>query len=105
MSELRQRQADLKAAIQSTLYVPLRDRLTLQRIEQELLSPKHSSVRMPTMASPTTLQERRRKLVRDRDYLRALHTAGEHWRKSDIAELEAIEAELAQIDAQQAAKQ
>jgi hypothetical protein len=57
------------------------------------------------MAKPTTLAERRRKLVRDRDYLRATHLAGEHWSKAEIAELEAIEAELAQIDAQQAAKQ
>ena len=53
------------------------------------------------MANPTTQQERRRKLVRNRDYLRALQVMGTQLRKSEHEELEAIEAEIAAIDAQQ----
>ena len=53
------------------------------------------------MSENQTKQERRRKLVRNRDYLRALQTMGTQLRKTDHDELEAIEAEIAAIDAQQ----
>ena len=57
------------------------------------------------MANSTTQQERRRKLVRNRDYLRALQVMGTQLRNSEHEELEAIEAEIAEIDARQAQAQ
>jgi hypothetical protein len=52
------------------------------------------------MASPATLQERRAKLCKARDYLLALHTRGLRWSPADSAEYRAIEVELAAIETQ-----